>query len=862
MTFITSSHFGANIILTRDSVTDTSPFRQVLKELSFSHFRYPGGGVTEEQSWENGGLVRMFGDPMDPDDANYVMTIREALQFAQDADTSLTIVVPSMQFLNRDTGGFRQEPFDRYIAELERALLEFPDVKIRDFEIGNEFWGSKSYGAMTPREYGFVANAEIRPLYEMTERIAADNPLWEMPGIGIQAGAAWRTTGPLESRQIASIIEYDNRGLIDTIFQHSYPDLDRNQTGWQQDWAIDPMKEFRGIDGFRSGLKLSVSEFNVVGRGVTGVDQAAGWIEELSAHIDKGVDEFQHWGISYEWLSNKFYDTKFPQGESNNGEIIVKATPLGQIYDLASSTLAGKSTMTDDQAIARLGLPDKFGVTGFRDAGQRVIFLHNGAESDGKVDLSDIPPGWHVSVHHLKNADSPYTSWYDESLPVPPGAGEIADARGDMHVVSGQTAPDNFTLSQSEMAVLVMSRPGRDLTIEGAHNVTDDRTGMVDDHIFGGSGNDILRGHVGNDTLHGAAGRNVLSGGKGDDILKAGNKGDVIFADGGKDDVKGGNGDDVIFATGRNEGDRADIETGDGRDMVYAMSNQEVIIRDFSDEDVLGLGGSFVDADALQAASRVDGEDLLVDLPNGGLVRLSGSADRIDTLRDNVIEFIGSEEPRAISSLAEAVDPAAFFEGLSYEQVLEIYDGVSSANDHDGDRFEMSWDDIEQTIAKLGLAPASHDPYDPGVGDPWKTAEDVVKPDPGDTTPGGRDPGRPHPEDPPLPSRDPEPDDGVPDDEEDEQNPESGTGGACFVATAAYGDRLHPDVVALRRFRDHHLVRFRAGRAFVRFYWVVGPVLAKFTRPNQVHARMTRLVLSYLVRSFLRSRNLCDPSRR
>lgn len=84
MATITTDHFGSNIILTRDSLAEKSPFTEVLKEVTFSHFRYPGGGVTEDQTWENGGLERMFGDPMDPGHEDYVMTIREALQFARD----------------------------------------------------------------------------------------------------------------------------------------------------------------------------------------------------------------------------------------------------------------------------------------------------------------------------------------------------------------------------------------------------------------------------------------------------------------------------------------------------------------------------------------------------------------------------------------------------------------------------------------------------------------------------------------------------------------------------------------------------------------------------------------------------------
>ena len=59
---------------------------------------------------------------------------------------------------------------------------------------------------------------------------------------------------------------------------------------------------------------------------------------------------------------------------------------------------------------------------------------------------------------------------------------------------------------------------------------------------------------------------------------------------------------------------------------------------------------------------------------------------------------------------------------------------------------------------------------------------------------------------------------------------------------------LHPDVVALRHFRDHHLIRTAAGRGFVRFYWIVGPRLAAVTKPHQPHAAIARVLLTRLVR--------------
>jgi hypothetical protein len=85
-------------------------------------------------------------------------------------------------------------------------------------------------------------------------------------------------------------------------------------------------------------------------------------------------------------------------------------------------------------------------------------------------------------------------------------------------------------------------------------------------------------------------------------------------------------------------------------------------------------------------------------------------------------------------------------------------------------------------------------------------------------------------------------------DDEDETDAMSASAGGCFVATAAYGSRTHPDVVALRRFRDEVLVRSAPGRAFVAAYRVLGPRMAGFVVPGGASGRRARAVIAPLAR--------------
>lgn len=69
----------------------------------------------------------------------------------------------------------------------------------------------------------------------------------------------------------------------------------------------------------------------------------------------------------------------------------------------------------------------------------------------------------------------------------------------------------------------------------------------------------------------------------------------------------------------------------------------------------------------------------------------------------------------------------------------------------------------------------------------------------------------------------------------------------CFVATAAYGSYLEPEVVLLRDFRDQDLLTNAPGRAFVAWYYRNSPPIAEWIAKRRWARALTRWALTPIV---------------
>ncbi len=70
-----------------------------------------------------------------------------------------------------------------------------------------------------------------------------------------------------------------------------------------------------------------------------------------------------------------------------------------------------------------------------------------------------------------------------------------------------------------------------------------------------------------------------------------------------------------------------------------------------------------------------------------------------------------------------------------------------------------------------------------------------------------------------------------------------GGGGGCFIATAAYGSILEPQVALLREFRDSYLLTNAMGRKFVDYYYSYSPPLADFIGQSELLKLLVRTAL-------------------
>jgi len=92
--------------------------------------------------------------------------------------------------------------------------------------------------------------------------------------------------------------------------------------------------------------------------------------------------------------------------------------------------------------------------------------------------------------------------------------------------------------------------------------------------LWGGNGDDWLRGDGGTDILGGGSGIDIIYGFNGDDTIFGGAGGDDIWGDNGNDRIYGGNGDDLLNGGAGND----TIVDGAGDDVILGGDGADLLV--------------------------------------------------------------------------------------------------------------------------------------------------------------------------------------------------------------------------------------------------------------------------------------------
>lgn len=70
----------------------------------------------------------------------------------------------------------------------------------------------------------------------------------------------------------------------------------------------------------------------------------------------------------------------------------------------------------------------------------------------------------------------------------------------------------------------------------------------------------------------------------------------------------------------------------------------------------------------------------------------------------------------------------------------------------------------------------------------------------------------------------------------------------CYIATMAYGDYNHPQVMILRQFRDEVLGRSLFGKAFIKMYYYYSPKLVMKLKNKKSANLIIRMTLNQFIK--------------
>ncbi len=85
-------------------------------------------------------------------------------------------------------------------------------------------------------------------------------------------------------------------------------------------------------------------------------------------------------------------------------------------------------------------------------------------------------------------------------------------------------------------------------------------------------------------------------------------------------------------------------------------------------------------------------------------------------------------------------------------------------------------------------------------------------------------------------------------------NPSYVSSKGCYIATMAYGDFEHPQVIVLRRYRDDILLNSVIGRVLVKLYYLISPKIVLVIKNHSTTNSFIRKTLDKLIKNIIKRR--------
>ena len=546
-------------------------------------------------------------------------------------------------------------------------------------------------------------------------------------------------------------------------------------------------------------------------------------------HVYGGVDADKFKFVNIE--KNEFYKTgRIDDYDHSQDEIWIEDTKI-ELEDLPKEIILPSGAAVDVRIInyEQIDILDQgLGPQQVLVIDNKIFYAIEGARE--KSNLHEPQPGeerhFFTQADIEKMKDAPSVKFVDPQNFVPH---DFYAHRDDLALLDGPRgatieAPDeaiHFFGGKSRLNDVTGNnwRSAQEIKLSDHNNVVNGNTGnntifggRGDDLIAGGTDNDLIYGTDGNNMIWGGSGDDTLFGGSGDDFLDGGIGDDYLHGGRGNDTLVGGQGNDTLIGSGEDRGDedanRFHFANGDGND----------VIKDFSVfDDILSFQDD-VDPKTIKIFED-DEENTVVFYGANNTVTLNGVT--LQSFQEAAEDRMFNDDPILIVTPDPELE---LLRDLQVELGIVVSDDFSSI-ELDGIEYGAGafWSD-EPGGYTYGRPDAIKESSNEQSEDPDPDISEIVP----IKTKVSSDSNQSESED----------DD---DDEEESQRSDS----SCFVATAAYRDPDHPDVVFLRYFRDSWLKDRALGRRFIAFYWKVGPSLAQPVRRS--------LLLSLVARSLIRS---------